>query len=236
MTTKTAQRTALVQAADEARAQLAALREQARAFATQHNQRRDELRALAARSPEMFDEAGKPRKGSEAEKLARKIEPAEDNQFPGLLHGAQQRVRAAELAVNTFTGEHAVELARELEAPAEAAVAEIKDAIAALDAGCSAYVEATAQISAVVGAVQGLNGQDIRTDPVVDRLREIVRVGSADIVPPYSRSLTPKPGETPPRIRNGQGHYLPLDGASFEQIERAGLAHLWRGKIEEAAA
>ncbi|MBA2240028.1 MAG: hypothetical protein H0W09_02100 [Solirubrobacterales bacterium] len=195
----------------------------------------DRQRSLGARRLELaadgkqFSPEGEPKSGTEAAKVVAEIE-ADPPAFDLIVAAATGRAGRAQAAVRGYQQTNARELLEGLAEPAEAAVDEIRDALARLQAGLIAYTKAETAIVRVVNAV-GLDGRDVPTDPAIERISKLVReLSMRDLEPPYSRSITPRPGERPPFVANGdRSGYVSIDNASPEELLAAGLGHLVRG-------
>jgi hypothetical protein len=208
-----------------AREERARLGQEARAWADGVAGLEAELSALARSDASQFGSDGQPKPKSRAAELRAEITKRTNGQkWPEILEGADQRIRNLENELNGAVEANAEALARaEYEGPGKAAADKIKHGAALIAEGQAEYVASEQRLMGICTATQGLNAQDIVSDPrVVHAARATESLD--DLAPPRSRSLTPMSEETPPRYRIRSGGFVrsphPDDVADVPQPER----------------
>jgi hypothetical protein len=182
------------------------------------------LAALARSEPGEFNDDGSPR-GDGAKKLQSELAKLQASRLGDLAAGARDRVHAAEMEITRHVGKHSEELSRaELLGPGKAATEKMRHGARLIAESYAEYVASTNRQIAFCAATQGLDGQDVFSDP---RAAEAARAAGNldDLTPPRSQSLTPLvTDEVPRRYRVRSGGFVVSphadDTAGVKQPER----------------
>lgn len=103
------------------------------------------------------------------------------------------------------------------------AAKKLRQAAALIHEGTADYIGSTGRQTQIAYSCDGLDGQDVWSDPIVTEARKLAD-RLAEVQPPRSVSLVPLTSEEPPRVRSQSGGFIganvSLNNAAEDQPER----------------